>query len=120
MEKLSNKPPSMEMRDSDEEFSDTNVYDEELKKVQTSDIYKIVLRPITLAITDVMQWIAAHVYFRCLVVVANDGRVLGLLTPNNFQNMYHLKTTKVKCNKEYLDNFYVVHPNQHMLMKPWY
>lgn len=53
-------------------------------------------------------------------MVVDDGKVLGLLMPNNFQSIYHLKPTEVKCNKEYLDNFYVVHPKAHMLMKSWY
>ena len=53
-------------------------------------------------------------------MVVDDGRVLGLLMPNNFQSIYHLKPTEVKCNKEYLDNFYVAHPKPHMLMKSWY
>lgn len=39
--KLSNKPPPMALRDGDEEFSDTDVYDEELMKVQRFEIYQI-------------------------------------------------------------------------------
>lgn len=71
-----------------------------------------------LPITNVVQWIATHVDFKHMDVVVDDGRVLGLLTPNNFHNIYHLKPMEVKCNKEYLDNFYVVQPKPHMLMKP--
>lgn len=110
----------MVVRDSDEEDSDTDVYNEELLKVQRSEIYKIESRPITLLITDVMQWVPTHVNFRRMIVVSDDGKVLGLLTPNSFHNMYHLKHVEVKCNKEYLDNFYVAHPKPHGVMKPWY
>lgn len=110
----------MVVRDSDEEFSDTDVYDEELLKVQKSEIHKIASRPVTLPITDVMQWIDMHVDFRHLVVVVDDGRVLGILIPNNFQSIYHLKLTEVKCNEEYINNFYVVHTKIHMLMQLWY
>ena len=58
--------------------------------------------------------------FRHLAIVENSWKLLGLLTPEKFQSIYHLKLAEVKCNKEYLDNFYVAHPKAHMLMKPWY
>ena len=110
----------MAVGDSDEDVNDTDVYDEELLKVQRSEIYKIASRPVMLPITDVMQWIATHVDFRHMVVVGDDGKLLGLLTPNNFHNMHHLKAVEVKCNTKYLDNFYVAHPKPHEVMKPWY
>jgi hypothetical protein len=118
--KIFDKPPPMVVRDNDEDVNNTNVYDEELLKVQRSEIYKITSRPTTLPIMDVMQWVAMHVDFRAMAVVADDGKVLGLLTSNNFDNMYHLKPTKVKCNKEYLDNFYVAHLKPHEVMKTSY
>ena len=40
--------------------------------------------------------------------------------PNNLHNIYHLKPVEVKCNKEYLDKFYVSHPKPYEVMKPWY
>ena len=55
-----------------------------------------------------------------MVIIYDDGKVLGLCMPNNFHNMHHLKPPEVKCNKEYLDNFYVAHPKPHEVMKPWY
>ena len=73
-----------------------------------------------LQITDVLQWIDTHVYMRRIVIVSDEGKVLGLLTPNNFHNIYHLKPLEVKCNKEYLNNFYVTNSNPHEVMKPWY
>ena len=72
--KLSNKPPPMAVRDSDEDISDNDVYDEELLKVQRSEIYKITSRLVTLPIMVVMQWIATHVDFRNMVVVDDDGK----------------------------------------------
>lgn len=53
-------------------------------------------------------------------MVDDSGKLLGLLMPDNFHSMYHLRLAEVKCKKEYLDNFYVVHPTAHMLMNPWY
>ena len=73
-----------------------------------------------LQITDVLQWIATHVDFRRMTIVSYEGKVLGLLTPNNFYNIYHLKPAEVKCNKEYLNNFYVTHPKPHEVMQSWY
>ena len=73
-----------------------------------------------LQITDVLQWIATQVDFRRMAIVSDKGKVLGLLTPNNFHSIYHLKPIKVKCNKEYLDNFYVTHLKPHEVMQPWY
>ena len=58
--------------------------------------------------------------FQTYAIVVDGGKVLGLLTHNNFHNMYHLKPANVKCNKEYMDNFYVAHPKPHEVMKPWY
>lgn len=67
-----------------------------------------------------MQWITTHVDFRIMAIVSDEGKVIGLLTPNRFHNMYHLNPYKVKCNMEYLDNFYVAHLKPHQVMKPWY
>ena len=71
-------------------------------------------------IIDAMQWITTHVDIRRMVVVSDEGKVLGLLMPNNFHNMYHLNPVEVKWNKEYLDNFYETHQKPHEVMKPWY
>lgn len=109
----STKLPPRVVRDSDESDTDNEIYNEELLRLQRFELYKIASRPVVLQITDVMQWISNHVYFRRMVVVSYEGKVLGLLTPNNFHNMYHLKLVEVKCNKEYLDNFYVTHPKPH-------
>jgi hypothetical protein len=45
----------MAVMDSDEDLIDTDVYDEELLKLQRSEIYKIIIRPVALPIMDVMQ-----------------------------------------------------------------
>ena len=114
------KSPPMAVRDSDKDDNDNEIYNEELLRVHRSQIHKIASRPIALPITDDMQWIATHVDFRRMAIVSDEGKVLGLLMPNSFHNMYHLKPVEVKCNKEYLDNFYVAHLKLHEVMKPWY
>lgn len=73
-----------------------------------------------LQITDVLLWIATHVDFRGMTIISDEGKVFGLLKPNNFYSIYHLKAVEVKCNKEYLDNFYVTHPKPYGVMHPWY
>lgn len=80
----------MVVRDSDEDDNDNEIYNEELLRVQRSEIHKIASRPVALSITNVMQWIATHVDFKRMVVVSDAGKVLGLLMPNSFHNMYHL------------------------------
>jgi hypothetical protein len=52
--------------------------------------------------------------------MAHNRKVLGFLTPENFQNIYHLKPPKAKCNEEYLDKLYIVNPKGHVLMKTWF
>lgn len=84
MEKPSNKSLLMPVRDNDEKFSDTYSYDDELLKVQRSEIHKISSRLVVLPITNVMQWIAMHVDFWRLAVVVDNGKVLVLLAPDNF------------------------------------
>ena len=106
--------------DSDESDTDKKIYNEELLRLQRSELHKIASRPVVLQITDVMQWIATHVDFKRTTIVLDEGKVLGILTPNNFHNMYHLKLAEVKCNKEYLDNFYVTHLKPHEVMQSWY
>ena len=54
-----------------------------------------------------------------MAIISDEGKVLGLLMPNNFHNIYHLKPVEVKCNKEYLDNFYVTHLKPYEVMQPW-
>lgn len=70
--------------------------------------------------TSVLQWIATHVDFKCMVVVSNEGKVVGYLTPSSFHSMHHLKPVEAKCNKEYLDSFNVKFPKSYKLMKHWY
>lgn len=55
-----------------------------------------------------------------MAIVLDEGKIVGLLTPSNFHNIYHLKPVEVKCNKEYLDSFYLNNPNPHEVMKHWY
>lgn len=52
--------------------------------------------------------------------MVDNGKMLGSLTPEKFQNIYHLKSTQAKCKKEYLDNFYIVNMKDHVLKNPWY
>ena len=83
-------------------------------------MHKIASRPVVLQITNVLQWIATHVDFKRMAIVLDEGKVMGLLTPNNFDSIYHINPVKVKCNKEYLDNFYVTHLKPHEVMQLWY
>lgn len=55
-----------------------------------------------------------------MVVVSNEGKVVGYLTPSSFHSMYHLKPMEAKCNKDYLDSFNVKFPKSYKLMKDWY
>ena len=52
--------------------------------------------------------------------MSNEGKILGLLTPNNLHNIYHLNPVEVKSNKEYLDRFYLSNLKPYEVMKPWY
>lgn len=70
--------------------------------------------------TDVLQWIATHVVFKCMAMVSNGGKVVGYLTSSSSHNMYHLKPVEAKCNKEYLDSFNVKFAKSYKLMKDWY
>ena len=117
---ISTKLPPRVIRDSDERKTDNEIYNDELLRLQRSGLHKIASRPVVLQITNVLQWIATHVDFRRMPIVSDEGKVLGLLMANNFHNIYHLKPAEVKCNKEYLDNFYVTHPKPHEVMKLWY
>lgn len=54
----------MAVRDSNEDDSDIDVYNEELLRVKRSEIHKVTSRPIVLPITDVMQWVATHMDFK--------------------------------------------------------
>lgn len=83
-------------------------------------MHLIVVRPMILQITDVLQWITSHVDFRRMAIVSDERKILGILTPNNFHNIYHLKPMEVKGNKEYLDSFYMANPKPYEVMKPWY
>ena len=87
--------------------SDGSELDEELLKLQRSGIHLILGRPMVIQTTYVLQWIATHVDFKCLVVVSDEGKILMSLASSNLHNMYHLKQVEAKCNKEYLDGFHV-------------
>ena len=89
-------------------------------KIQTSEIQKAASKPTIFPNTDVVHWVASHVDFWSLSIVSDNEKVLGSLTPKNFQNIYHLKPAEARCNKEYLDNFYIENLKAHVLMKPWY
>ena len=52
--------------------------------------------------------------------MSDEGKILGLFMPNNLHNIYHLKPMEVKCNKEYLDRFYLSNPKPYEVMNPWY
>ena len=114
------KFPSRMIRDSDESETDNELYNDKLLRLQRLGFHKIASRSMVLQIIDVLQWIATHVYFKRMAIVSDEGKVLGLLTPNNSHSIYHLKHVKVKCNKEYLDNFYVTHPKPYEVMHQWY
>ena len=55
-----------------------------------------------------------------MVVVLDEGKVVGPLMQSNLHNLYRLKSVEVKCNKEYLDGFHVKFPKSYKLMKDWY
>ena len=114
------KLPPQAVRDSDDSELDEEVYNEELLRLQRFRLHLIAARPIILQMTDVLQWIATHVDFRWMVIVSDEGKIVGLLTLSNFHSIYHLKPVEVKCNKDYLDNFYMTNPKPHEVMKNWY
>jgi trans-aconitate methyltransferase len=115
--KNTNFPPRM-IRANDESVIDDEVYNEELLRLQRSKLHIIVARPVILQITDVLQWIATHVDFRRMAIILDEGKILGILIPNNLHNMYHLKPVGVKCNEEYLDRFYLANSKPWEVMKP--
>lgn len=53
----SNRPPPMEVRDNDKDFSEIDIYDDELVKIKSSEIHKVAARPTILSIANVVQWI---------------------------------------------------------------
>ena len=87
------------IRDNDESETDDEIYNDELLRLQRSGLHKIALRHMVLQITDVLQWIATHVDFRRMAIVLDEGKVLGLITPNNFHSIYHMKLVEVICKK---------------------
>jgi hypothetical protein len=115
----SNKPPPKALRDDDEYSSEIDIYDDELVKILRSKIHKVAAKTVSLPIMDVMR-VATHVSFPHLTIVVENGKDLGSLTLENFQNIYHLKPAKARCNKEYLDNFYIDNLKAYVLMNPWY
>lgn len=108
------------IRASDESEIDDELYNEELLRLQRSRLHQIASRPVVLQITNVLQWIATHIDFKRMAIISDEGKVLGILTPNYLHNIYHLKPVEVKCNKEYLDNVYVPHLEPYEVMKAWY
>ena len=105
--KSSEKPWPRVVCDDDEEFSETKSYDHEILKIQSSELHKVASRLVFFPIIDIVYFMASHVDLRCLAIVANDGKVVGSLTLDNFQNIYQLKLAKARCNKDYMDNFYM-------------
>lgn len=116
----STKIPPTVIRDSDERDTDNKIYNEKLLRLQRSELHKIASRHVMLKITYVMQWIATHVDFRRMVIMSDEGKVLGILMPKKIHNMYHQNPIEVKCNKEHLDKLYVTHPKPHEVMKSRY
>lgn len=91
-------PPRMIWR-SDECEAEKEIYNEELLRLQRSGLHLIAARLVILQIIYVLQWITTHIDFRRMAIVSDDGKILGILTPNNLHNMYHLKPVEVKCSK---------------------
>ena len=58
--------------------------------------------------------------FKRMLMVSDEGKIVGALTPSNLHNMYHIKLMEVKCNNEYLHGFHVKFPKSYELMKDWY
>ena len=114
------KLPPHAVRDNNDSDLDEEVYNEELLKLQSSRIHLIVARPMVLQTMDVLQWIAMHVDFKRMVVVSDEGKIVGSLTPSNLHNMNRFKLVEAKCNKEYLDSFHVKFLKSYKLMKDWY
>ena len=55
-----------------------------------------------------------------MAIISDKGKIVGLLTSSNLHSLYHLKPVEVKCNKDYLDNFYLKNPKPYEVMKDWY
>ena len=117
---LSNKPPPMVVGNDEEYSSEREVYDDGLVKLERSEIHKIVSRPTIFPITYIVYWVASHVDSWCFSIIVDNGKVLGSLTPKKIQNVYQLKPLEARCNKEYLDKFYMANPKTHLLVNPWY
>lgn len=114
------KFPLKAIWDNDDSEAEEEVYNEELLRLQRFGLHLIAARPVILQITNVFQWITTHVDFQRMAIVSDEGKILGLLTLSNFHNMYHLRPVEVKCNKEYLDSFYLANPKPYEVMNPWY
>lgn len=93
--KTTKHPPHAE-RDNNDNDIDEEVYNEELLRLQRFGLHLIVVRLIVLQTTDVLQWIAMHVYFKHMDVVSEEGKVVGSLTLSNLHNLYLLKSVEVK------------------------
>ena len=61
--KPSNRPSLIEVWDDDKDFNEIDIYDDELVKIQRSEINKVAAKPVVLSITDVVHWVASHLYF---------------------------------------------------------
>ena len=77
--------------DNDGSELDEELYNEELLRLHRSGLHLIAARPVVLQTTDVLQWIAMHVYFKRMVMVTDEGKIDESLTSSNLHNMYHLK-----------------------------
>lgn len=87
--------------DNDEEISivEDEHYDQVLD-IQQSDLHMISTRPETIPLSDVTRWVAHHTNFIWLDIVGDSGKVLGLLIPEIFQQMYQFKPFEKRCKKE--------------------
>ena len=93
------KFPPKAVWDSDDSEAEEEVYNEELLRLQRSGLHLSASRPEIFQITNVLQWIATHIDFKSTAIVADEEKILGLLTPRNFHKIYHLNHVEVKCNK---------------------
>lgn len=109
--------PPQAVRDSDGSDLDEEVYNDELLRLQRSELHLIAARPVIFQTINMLQWIANHVDFKRMAIISDEGKSLGLLTPSNLHSLYHLKPMEAKCNKEYLDNFHLKHPKSCEVMK---
>lgn len=72
------KLPPQAVRDNDGSELDEELYNKELLKLQRSGLHLIAARPMVLQTIDVLQWIAMHVDFKCMVFSQMKGRLSGL------------------------------------------